>query len=322
MALPGGCRIGERPIDLHLRGLTALGAEIRLERGYVVARAKSLRGTKFSMLGPNGPTVTGTANVLSAAVLAKGETILLDAAREPEIVDLGRFLIALGAGIDGLGTATLRIQGVEQLGATDYRVIPDRIETATLLIAGAMAGGSVRVNSAAPEHLTAVLDVLKSAGATIEMGANWVSLAASKRPRPFQIAAAPYPGVPTDLQAQLTALATVASGTSRITDGVFPERFAHVPELIRLGAAVVRRGNCAAVRGSDRLSGARVTASDLRASAALVLAGLAAKGTTTIRRIHHLDRGYQRLDEKLRLLGAEIERVRIAASCRELRTRR
>ncbi len=309
VALPGGCRIGERPVDLHLRGLAALGAEIKLQRGCVVARAKHLRGAKISLLGPKGPTVTGTANVLSAAVLAKGETVLLDAAREPEIVDLGRFLMALGARIDGLGTATLRIRGAEQLGGTDYRVIPDRIETATLLIAGAIAGGSVRVESAAPEHLTAVLDLLETAGARIEMGANWVALAAAQRLRSFQVAAEPYPGVPTDVQAQLTALAAVATGTSRIADGVFPERFAHVPELIRLGADIVRRGNRAEVRGSDRLSGADVTASDLRASSALVLAGLAAKGTTTVRRIHHLDRGYQRLDEKLRMLSARIERA-------------
>lgn len=309
VALPGGCRIGERPVDLHLRGLAALGADIKLQRGYVVARAKRLRGTKISLLGPQGPTVTGTANVLSAAVLAKGETVLLDAAREPEIVDLGRFLIALGARIDGLGTATLRIQGVEQLGGTDYRVIPDRIETATLLIAGAIAGGSVRIESASPEHLTAVLDLLETAGARIEMGANWVALAAAKRLRSFQVAAEPYPGVPTDVQAQLTALAAAATGTSRISDNVFPERFAHVPELIRLGADIVHRGNGAEVRGSERLCGARVTASDLRASSALVLAGLAAEGTTTVQRIQHLDRGYQRLDEKLRMLGARIERV-------------
>jgi len=314
VALPGGCRIGERPVDLHLRGLAALGADIALNRGYVVARAKQLRGTRISLAGPHGPTVTGTANVLSAAVLASGETVLSDAAREPEIVDLGRFLNALGARIEGLGTATLRIRGVDQLGGTDYRVIPDRIETATLLIAGAIAGGTVRVAGAAPEHLTAVLAALESAGAVIETGKDWISIAATGRPRPLRLISLPYPGIPTDVQAQFTALAAIAQGTSRMADRVFPERFAHVPELIRLGAEVVRRGNCAEVRGVARLSGASVTASDLRASAALVLAGLAAKGKTTVHRIHHLDRGYERLEQKLRILGAQVERLREAAA--------
>ena len=308
VALPGGCQIGSRPVDLHLRGLAALGADITLKRSYVVARAKRLRGARISLLGPNGPTVTGTANVMSAAVLARGQTIITDAAREPEIVDLGNFLISLGAKIDGLGTSLLEINGVEQLGGADYGVIPDRIETATLIVATAITRGSIIVTSVEPGHLSAVLKVLGRAGVELMATNETISVTSLRRIGPIKIIAGPYPGIPTDVQAQLTALATVGSAPSRIADEVFPERFRHVAELRRLGANVVVRDGVAAVSPVARLSGAEVMANDLRASAALALAGLAARGTTIIRGVHHLDRGYERLEAKLRHLGADVWR--------------
>jgi UDP-N-acetylglucosamine 1-carboxyvinyltransferase len=307
--LPGGCNIGNRPVDLHLRGLAALGADIRLERGYVVASARRLAGANIELLGPNGPTLTGTANVMSAAVLAHGTTTIHGAAAEPEVVDLGQFLIALGAKIEGLGTSTIRIAGVEQLGGASHRLIPDRIETGTLLMAAAITGGSATVVGAVPEHLTAVLAKLRESGAEVEVGQDSVSIAAPGRLRAVNIIAEPYPGVPTDLQAQWTALAAVSEGTSRVEDRVFPGRFLHVAELNRLGAYIVGAHGVASIEGVRRLNGARVTACDLRASAALVLAGLSAHGATIVEHIHHLDRGYQRLDDKLRQLGARIERV-------------
>jgi UDP-N-acetylglucosamine 1-carboxyvinyltransferase len=309
VSLPGGCAIGCRPVDLHLKGLTALGADICIDRGYVIARAKRLRGARISLAGPRGPTVTGTANVMAAAALARGHTTITAAAREPEIADLGHFLNALGAKIEGLGTSTINVTGVEQLGGADYRVIPDRIETATLLIAAAITRGSIQVAGVVPGHLTAVLRTLVAAGAALEVGADRVSLSMNGRPRSFNAIARPYPGIPTDVQAQLMSLAALAGGASRLADRVFPERFQHVPELIRLGAAIERRGDRAIVMGIDSLVGTEVTASDLRASAALVLAGLAARGTTILRRIDHLDRGYERLDAKLNQLGARIERM-------------
>jgi UDP-N-acetylglucosamine 1-carboxyvinyltransferase len=309
VALPGGCAIGTRPIDLHLKGLAALGAGLRIDRGYVVARANRLRGARLSLAGPRGPTVTGTANVMAAATLARGHTTILDAACEPEIVDLGQFLIAIGAKIEGLGTATIEIDGVEQLGGAEYRVIPDRIEAATLLIAAAITRGSIEVTGVIPEQMSAVLAALDAAGAELEIGADRIGLFMHERPRPFRASAGPYPGVPTDVQAQLTALAAVGTGTSGIRDQVFPSRFQHVGELNRLGAAINRRGNRAIVRGVPALCGSEVMASDLRASAALVLAGLAAHGKTVVRGIEHLDRGYERLDEKLNRLGARIERI-------------
>ncbi len=310
VSLPGGCNIGDRPVDLHLKGLAALGAELRLRRGYVVARAKRLRGTTIDLSGPHGSTVTGTANVLSAAVLATGETTITGAAVEPEIVDLGNFLIAMGARIVGLGTRTIRITGVGRLEGVAYRVIPDRIEAATLLLATAVTGGSATVTGVVPGHLTAVVEVLRTAGSRIESGDDRITIAASTRPYAIDVAAEPYPGIPTDVQAQLTALACLARGRSVVRDRVFPDRFQHIAELNRLGGRIERRGAKAVVIGVRRFRGAVVTASDFRASAALVLAGLAAEGRTTVRRIRHLDRGYQRLDEKLGRLGARIARTR------------
>jgi UDP-N-acetylglucosamine 1-carboxyvinyltransferase len=306
--LPGGCNIGPRPVDRHLAGLAALGAELRIERGYVVARAKRLIGSELSLSGPNGPTVTGTANVLCAAVLARGKTVIRGAAREPEIVDLGHFLNAIGARIAGLGTSTLRIHGVRELGGTTYRIIPDRIEAATLLLAAAISRGQATVTGVVPDHLRAVLAGLRAAGIEVRAGRDWVAVEARERPQPVNVTAQPYPGIPTDLQAQWMALLATAHGTSIIEDRVFPTRLVHAAELNRLGAQITISGHTAVVRGVPRLSGARVLASDLRASAALVLAGLAAEGETRVDRIHHLDRGYERLDEKLRRLGASIER--------------
>jgi UDP-N-acetylglucosamine 1-carboxyvinyltransferase len=306
--LPGGCNIGVRPVDLHLKGLAALGADIGLDHGYVIASARHLTGANIELSGPCGPTVTGTANVMSAAVLARGTTTIRGAAAEPEIVDLGRFLAAMGAQIEGLGTSTICIEGVEQLGGTSHRLIPDRIEAATLLIAAAITRGSATVVGVMPEHLEAVLAKLAAAGAEIEVGPDCVSIVVPRRLRAVDIVAEPYPGIPTDLQAQWTALASVSEGVSRIEDRIFPSRFLHAAELNRLGAAIVVGQGTATVTGVERLSGARVAACDLRASAALVLAGLAADGRTTVQHIHHLDRGYQHLDQKLRQLGARIER--------------
>ena len=307
--LPGGCKIGERPIDLHLRGLAALGADIGVERGHVVARARRLTGARVDLTGPRGPTVTGTANVLSAAVLARGTTTITGAACEPEVVDLGRFLQSLGAKIEGLGSNTITVEGVEELGGGEYTIIPDRIETATLLLAAAITRGSVLVTGTAPEHLAAVLEKLCEAGAAIETTATSIRLAMSHRPKPVSILAQPYPGLPTDLQAQWTAWMCLATGRSSVCDGVFPERFAHVAELQRLGADLARRGASVQVAGVDAFRGAEIVACDLRASAALVLAAMAAEGETLIRRAHHLDRGYEHLDKKLTALGARIARV-------------
>jgi UDP-N-acetylglucosamine 1-carboxyvinyltransferase len=306
--LPGGCRIGDRPINLHLRGLAALGAQINVRDGHVIARARRLRGAIIDLLGPRGPTVTGTANVLSAAVLARGRTIIRGAACEPEIVDLGRFLQTLGAKIEGLGSRTISIVGVDDLGGGEHTVIPDRIETATLLLAAAITRGSVLVEGTAPEHLRAVLDKLCEAGAAVETTADSLRLAMQGRPEPTNVVARPYPGFPTDLQAQWTAWMCLATGPSAARDSIFPDRFAHAAELRRLGGKLVRLPSSVAIDGVERFRGATVAACDLRASAALVLAAISAEGETVIRRLHHLDRGYERLDEKLASLGAKILR--------------
>jgi UDP-N-acetylglucosamine 1-carboxyvinyltransferase len=306
--LPGGCRIGDRPVDLHLKGLAALGAELRIEQGRVIARARRLRGARIELLGPRGPTVTGTANVMSAAVVAEGVTVIEGAAREPEIVDLGRFLITLGAQIEGLGTATLTITGVRELGGGAHRVIADRIEAGTLLLAAAITRGQITIESVEPNHLACALAALSEAGVSITIRGDAITLRSADRPRPLNLTAAPYPGLPTDLQSQFMALLTLAEGRSQLGDAVFPERFQHAAELRRMGARIRRRGPTAFVSGVEELHGAVVTASDLRASAALVLAGLAAGGCTVVRRIHHLDRGYERLETRLAGLGARIER--------------
>jgi UDP-N-acetylglucosamine 1-carboxyvinyltransferase len=306
VALPGGCRIGSRPIDLHLQGLAALGANIRFEHGMVIAEAKKLRGVEMNLSGFYGPTVTGTANVLMAAVLASGETILRGAAREPEIIDLCEFLNSIGARVEGAGSSTIRIHGVEQLGGGTYQVIPDRMETGTLLLAAAITGGDVTVRGSRPEHLESLLAVLDDAGVMLDTGPNWIRAAIADRPLPFHFTALPHPGVPTDLPAQCMVLATLAEGRSTIADQVFPDRFAHLDELSKLGACVDRCGSTAIIDGVHRLQGNVLNASDLRAAAALILAGLAAHDVTTIRHAQHLFRGYDRLIEKLNSLGADV----------------
>jgi UDP-N-acetylglucosamine 1-carboxyvinyltransferase len=313
VSLPGGCNIGTRPVDLHLAGLHALGADLRIERGYVIAEAKQLRGARVDLRGPHGSTVTGTANVLSAATLATGKTTITGAAIEPEIVDLGQFLIAAGADISGLGTDTLEINGVERLQGVPHPIIPDRIEAATLLIAAAMTQGTVSVVGARAEHLTAVLDALSAVGVDVARGHDKITVHAGSRPRSVDLIARPYPGMPTDVQAQMMALLALAEGTSHIADDVFPDRCQHIDELNRLGARIERRDKLAIIDGVRRLSGAEVLASDLRASAALVLAGLTATHETTIHGIEHLDRGYERLEVKLAELGAQVTRHNAAA---------
>ena len=308
VSLPGGCNIGTRPVDLHLRGLEGLGATVRIEHGYVVAEARRLVGTTIDLSGPCGPSVTGTANVMAAAALAHGRTVITSAAREPEVADLGQFLNGLGAKISGLGTATIEIEGVERLGGGEHHVIRDRIEAGTLLIAAAITRGEATVDGADETQLRCVLDALTEGGVEISLVPGGVAAGVSRRGRPLHITARPYPGIPTDLQAQFMALTCVADGRSTIRDAVFPDRLMHVAELNRLGARIRRRGATAEVDGVSRLSGATIMASDLRASAALVLAGLAAKGETVVRRVYHLDRGYERLEHKLAHLGARIVR--------------
>jgi UDP-N-acetylglucosamine 1-carboxyvinyltransferase len=310
VSFPGGCQFGPRPIDLHLKGLAALGAQVSVEAGYILARADGIGGDRELYLGgPFGPTVTGTANVLCAAVVADGTTVLQGAACEPEIADLARFLVAMGARIDGIGSPTLTVRGVSRLRGTTHRVIPDRIEAATLLCAGAITGGKVTVVGADPLHLTAPLDHLSRMGVPVERQAGGrLCVRPEGRPRPADVVTLPYPGFPTDLQAQFMALLCLARGNSFLTERIYPERFIHVAELQRMGARVRKEGPTAMVEGVDRLSGCPVMASDLRASAALVLAGLAAHGHTIVDRVYHIDRGYERFEEKLARLGARIRR--------------
>lgn len=311
VSLPGGCNIGDRPIDLHLKGLKTLGADIRVEHGYIIAEAKHLRGANIFLGGPFGSTVTGTCNVMAAATLAEGTTTIEAAACEPEVVDLGRFLNAMGARISGLGTPFLRIEGVETLHATQYTIIPDRIEAATLMMAIAATGGDVELDNVELSHMTAIVEKLREMGVEITtIGCERTVRVRCAGPlKPADCVAQPYPGIPTDVQAQLMALLTRAEGISVVTDKVFPDRFLHAPELVRLGASLRREGPSAIISGVPHLSGACVMASDLRASAALVIAALAARGETVIRRIYHLDRGYDRLEVKLNKLGAAIERL-------------
>ena len=311
VALPGGCQIGHRPVDVHLRALAALGVDLRIERGDIVATADSLGGAELSLAGPFGSTATGTCNALAVASLARGRSILRDAAREPEVVDFGRLLAAMGARIDGLGTGTLIVDGVRSLGPATHRVIPDRIEAATLAMAAAMVDGSDITLTGVPTADVALIDeLLRAAGLrTTRHGDRW-QVARRGALLPIEATARPYPGLPTDVQAQLTAVLSQADGVSTIADAVFPERFGHLAELTRLGATLTHRDNRATIVGPSRLIGCDVLASDLRASAALVLAGLAAEGTTRVRRIYHLDRGYDRLERTLAALGAETRRVR------------
>ncbi len=308
VSLPGGCAIGARPIDQHLKGLAALGAEIRIDHGYVEARAPRgrLRGTSFVF---DGQTVTGTENVLMAAVLAEGRTVLGNCAREPELVDLAGALRAMGARVAGAGTSEIAVDGVERLRPLDWTVIPDRIEAGTLLVAGALPGNNVAVEGCVPAHLEAVVEKLREIGATVDAIPGGLRVRGEGRPRATDVRTAPFPGFPTDMQAQMMVLLALADGSSRVTETVFENRYMHVLELQRLGADIGVDGKVALVRGVPALSGAPVMASDLRASAALVLAGLAANGVTEVRRAYHLDRGYERLEQKLAPLGARIRRV-------------
>ncbi len=308
VSLPGGCNIGHRPIDLHLKGLRALGADIQIENGYVIASAPRLRGAIIHLGGDQGSTVTGTCNVMTAACLASGTTVIEAAACEPEVVDLGRLLIAMGARIEGLGTPHLVIDGVEELSGADHSVIPDRIEAATLMIAAAITDGHITIENVVPDQMTAVIDLLREIGISIDIkGVNCV-VRINGPLQPVDCRSLPYPGFPTDVQAQLTALLCLVPGQSIVTDKVFPSRFMHVSELLRMGADIRRDGDSAIITGVSSLSGAHVMASDLRASAALVLAGLATSSETSIHRIYHLDRGYEQLETKLQLVGANVKR--------------
>ncbi len=307
VSLPGGCAIGARPVNLHVAGLQALGADVSIENGFIKARADRLKGAHIVF---DTVTVTGTENLLMAAVLADGETVLENAAREPEVADLANFLIELGAKIDGAGSSTIVVHGVDKLGGGDYSVLPDRIEAGTFLVAAAMTGGKIRVVDAAPETLEAVLIKLGEAGASITTGDNWIELdMQGRRPKSVDIRTAPYPAFPTDMQAQFCALNAVADGVGTITETIFENRFQHVLELQRMGADIQLEGNTAIIKGVDCLTAAPVMATDLRASAGLVLAGLAAEGETLVDRIYHVDRGYERIEEKLRQIGATIQRV-------------
>jgi len=307
VSLPGGCAIGTRPVDQHIKGLQALGADITVEHGYIVARASRLKGARVTT---DMVTVTGTENLLMAATLAEGETVLENAAQEPEIPDLAEMLIAMGARIEGHGTSRIRIEGVRELHGVAHRIIPDRIEAGTFLCAVAATGGEVLLRGARADHLEAAIEKLREAGATIEAGEGWIRIRADGRPRAVSFRTSEYPAFPTDMQAQFMALDAIADGAATVAETIFENRFMHVPELMRLGARIDVDGRVAVIQGVDKLSGAIVMATDLRASAGLVIAGLVAEGETVVDRIYHLDRGYDRMEAKLRTLGADIERVK------------
>ncbi|GAA4032176.1 UDP-N-acetylglucosamine 1-carboxyvinyltransferase [Actimicrobium antarcticum] len=307
VSLPGGCAIGSRPVDQHIKGLQAMGAEISIEAGYILARAKKLRGTRIvtDMI-----TVTGTENLLMAATLADGETVLENAAREPEVADLANLLVKMGAKIDGIGTDRLVIQGVAALHGAEHTVIADRIETGTFLCAVAAAGGDVILKNTRSDILDVALDKLREAGVILTAGPDWIRVQMAARPKAISFRTTEYPGFPTDMQAQFMAVNCIADGTSHVTETIFENRFMHVQEMNRLGAAIDIEGNIAIIKGVDKFVGAPVMATDLRASASLVIAGLAAQGQTLIERIYHLDRGYDRMEVKLSAVGAQIERVK------------
>ena len=307
VSLPGGCAIGARPVNIHVAGLQAMGADIRIEGGYIRARAERLRGARLVL---DTVTVTGTENLMMAATLADGETVIENAAREPEVVDLANFLIAMGARIQGAGTDRIAIEGVPALRGVRYEVLPDRIEGGTYLVAGAITGGHVRIKQTRPDHLDAVIVKLREAGARVETGSNWVEVdMRGRRPRAVDVRTAPYPAFPTDMQAQFAALDTVAEGVGTVVETIFENRFMHMLEMRRMGAEIRLEGNTAIIHGVERLTAAPVMATDLRASASLVLAGLVARGQTTVARVYHIDRGYERIEEKLELLGARIKRL-------------
>jgi UDP-N-acetylglucosamine 1-carboxyvinyltransferase len=307
VSLPGGCAIGARPVNLHVQGLEAMGAKVSVENGFIRARAKRLHGAHIVF---DTITVTGTENLMMAAALAEGETVLENAAREPEVGDVANFLNEMGAKVSGAGTSVIRIEGVKELGGADYEVMPDRIETGTYLVAAAMTGGKVRLNRVAPDSLEAVIAKLQEAGAVIKSGSDWIELdMRGRRPKAVDIRTSPYPGFPTDMQAQFCALNAISEGVGTVTETIFENRFQHVLELQRMGADIQIEGSMAVCRGIDNLAAAPVMATDLRASAGLVLAGLAASGETLVDRIYHIDRGYERIEEKLHQLGAVIKRV-------------
>nr|VFJ47333.1 MAG: UDP-N-acetylglucosamine 1-carboxyvinyltransferase [Candidatus Kentron sp. DK] len=307
VSLPGGCAIGSRPVNLHIEGLRRMGAEIRVEGGFIRARAPRLKGIHLIM---DMITVTGTENIMMAATLAKGTTTIENAAREPEVVDLANCLSAMGAHIEGAGTGTIRVEGVESLSGTHYEVLPDRIETGTYLVATAITGGRIKLKNTRPSMIEAIIEKLIEAGAIVETGEDWISLdMRGERPRAVTIRTAPFPAFPTDMQAQFTALNAMATGTGMISETVFENRFMHVHELQRMGADIHLEGNTAITHGVDFLTAAPVMATDLRASASLVLAGLVARGNTIVDRIYHIDRGYERIEEKLAQLGAVIRRI-------------
>ena len=311
VSLPGGCAIGSRPVDQHIKGMQAMGADVRVEHGYILAKAKRLKGARITT---DMVTVTGTENLLMAATLAEGETVLENAAQEPEIPDLAEMLIKMGAKIEGHGTGRIRIEGVERLhglpATAPHRIVPDRIETGTFLCAVAAAGGEVLLRGARADHLEAVIDKLREAGIAIESGADWIRVTSRQRPRAVGFRTSEYPAFPTDMQAQFMALDCIADGTAKVTETIFENRFMHVNELVRLGAKIEVDGHTAVVHGVEKLSGATVMATDLRASASLVIAGLVAEGETVVDRIYHLDRGYDQMEAKLRGIGADIERIK------------
>jgi UDP-N-acetylglucosamine 1-carboxyvinyltransferase len=306
VSLPGGCAIGSRPVDQHIKGLKAMGADVVIDHGYVKAQAKRLRGANIVM---DMVTVTGTENLLMAAVLAEGTTVLENAAREPEVSDLALCLNKMGARITGIGTDRLVIEGVESLHGAEHAIMPDRIEAGTFLVAAAMTRGHLVLRNAAPSSMEVVLDKLAETGAIIEAGSDWISLDMKHRPKAVNVRTLPYPAFPTDMQAQLMTLNCVAEGTAIVTETIFENRFMHVPELNRMGARIEVEGNTAVVKGVESLSGATVMATDLRASASLVIAGLVAEGDTYVDRIYHLDRGYEHIEKKLGAVGAQIERI-------------
>src|SRR6266705_3057899 len=310
VSLPGGCVIGDRPIDLHLKGFEALGAAVRVENGNIKVFAPKLIGAVINLRGKFGPTVLGTDNVMMASVLAEGVTVIEGAASEPEVVDLANFLNKMGAKIEGAGTRRIIIEGVSELHGAEHEVIPDRIETGTFLVAGAVCGNGVTLNRVEHAHVVSVTNALSNCGFKIESTENSISISPNSRNKPLELATEPYPGFPTDMQAQMCALLSTTEGMSAITENIFPQRYMHIAELKRMGAHVQIEGATAIIQGVDRLYGAPVMASDLRASAALVLAGLKADDVTEIRRVYHIDRGYEHLDEKLGELGAQIERVK------------
>ncbi|MCW3482149.1 UDP-N-acetylglucosamine 1-carboxyvinyltransferase [Neisseriaceae bacterium JH1-16] len=306
VSLPGGCAIGSRPVDIHIKGLVAMGAEVSIEHGYVKAQAKRLRGAKVVM---DMVSVGATENLLMAAVLAEGTTVLENAAREPEVTDLALCLNAMGAKISGIGSDRLVIEGVERLHGAEHAIMPDRIEAGTFLVAAAATRGHVVLRNAAPKSMEAVLDKLVETGAVVEAGDDWISLDMKRRPKAVNVRTLPYPAFPTDMQAQFMTLNAIADGMAMVTETIFENRFMHVPELNRMGASIETEGNTAVIKGVERLSGATVMATDLRASASLVIAGLVADGETIVDRIYHLDRGYEHIEKKLGAVGAHIERI-------------